>query len=142
MASNNVETFRAAHDNFNRRALDKAIETFTDDFVYTDHPRGRTYTKQAFKDEFMTGWITAFSDAAVTDREYIDAGNVVVCRFTGRGTNDGPMENAPATGRTLSLPFCEILRFDAQGRPTAGEALYDQVTILAQLGLLPAPATA
>jgi steroid delta-isomerase-like uncharacterized protein len=142
MASSNVETFRAAHDDFNKRGFDKVIETFRDDFVYTDHPRGRTHTKQGFKDDFMTGWVNAFSDAEVTDREYIDAGDVVVCRFTGRGTNDGPMEGIPATGRAMSLPFCEIFRFDSQGKAIAGEAFYDQVTILTQLGLLPAAAPA
>ena len=142
MASRNVETFRTAHDNFNRRELDAVISSFRDDFEYTDRARGRTYTKQEFKDQFMAGWITAFSDAAVTDREYLDAGNVVVCRFTGRGRNDGPMENMPASGRQMAIPFCEIFRFDADGKAASGEALYDQLSILTQLGLMPAEATA
>jgi steroid delta-isomerase-like uncharacterized protein len=140
MASKNVETFRAAHDAFNRRDFDAVIAVFTDGFKYVDHPRGQTHGKQQFKTDFMQGWVNAFSDAQVTDREYLDAGDTVICRFTGRGTNDGSIEGAPPTGRTMSLPFCEIFRFDSQGRITSGEALYDQVTILTQLGLMPAPA--
>jgi steroid delta-isomerase-like uncharacterized protein len=142
MASKNVESFRAAHDEFNRRQFDQVIARFSDAFHYRDQPRGVTYTKQQFKDVFMTGWTQAFSDAQVTDREYIDGGDVVVCRFVGRGRNDGALENTPATGRTMSLPFVEIMRFDAEGRITGGEAIYDQVTMLSQLGLLPAPAGA
>jgi steroid delta-isomerase-like uncharacterized protein len=142
MASKNVETYRAAHDAFNRRDFDAVIALFTDSFAYTDHPRGTSHSKQEFKDQFMKGWVTSFSDARVTEREYIDGGDTVVCRFVGRGTNDGPIEGAPATGRTMNLPFVEIMRFDPQGRVTGGEAIYDQVSILTQLGLMPAPAGA
>jgi steroid delta-isomerase-like uncharacterized protein len=142
MASKNVETYRAAHDAFNRRDFDAVIAPFTDSYVYTDHPRGRSLNKQQFKDEFLQGWISSFSDARVTEREYIDGGDTVVCRFVGRGTNDGPVEGAPPTGRNLNLPMVEIMRFDPRGRVTGGEAIYDQVTILTQLGLMPAPAGA
>jgi steroid delta-isomerase-like uncharacterized protein len=142
MASSNVETFRVAHDAFNRREFDKVIGLFTDSFSYTDVPRGVTHDKQQFKDVFMQGWVNSFSDARVTEREYIDGGDVVVCRFIARGTNDGSLEGAPPTGRSMNMPFVEIMRFDSQGKITGGEAIYDQVTILTQLGLLPAPASA
>src|SRR5262249_49492530 len=138
----NVETFRAAHDAFNRRDLDGVISVMTDSYAYVDHPRGRTHNRQEFKDVFMQGWVTAFSDARVTEREYIDGGDTVVCRFIGRGTNDGAMEGMPATGRSMSVPFVEIMRFDPQGRITGGEAVYDTMSILTQLGLMPAPAGA
>jgi predicted ester cyclase len=139
MASRNVETFRTAHDGFNSRDFDKVIGLFTDSFEYTDQPRGVTHDKQQFKDSFMQGWVNAFSDARVAEAEYIDGGDVVVARFVGKGTNDGSIEGAPPTGRTMSLPFVEIMRFDSQGRMTGGEAIYDQVTIMTQLGLMPAP---
>ena len=142
MASKNVETYKAAHDAFNRRDLDAVIAVFTDDFKYVDNPRGATVNKQEFKTVFMQGWLDAFSDAKVTERQYIDGGDTVVCRFVGRGTNDGPLAGAPATGRTMSLPFCEIFHYDSQGRITGGEAIYDQATILTQLGLMPAPVQA
>jgi predicted ester cyclase len=142
MASKNVETYRAAHDAFNRRDLDAAITAMTEGYRFVDQPRGATLDRQQFKDVFMQGWVNGFSDARVTEREYIDGGDVVVCRFVGRGTNDGSIEGAPPTGRTMSLPFVEIMRFDSEGRVTGGEALYDQVSILTQLGLMPAPAGA
>jgi steroid delta-isomerase-like uncharacterized protein len=139
MASSNVETYRAAHDAFNRRDFDAVIGHLTDSFTYTDAPRGVTHDKQEFRASFLQGWVDAFSDARVTEREYIDGGDVVVCRFVGRGTNDGTVEGAPPTHRTLNLPFVEIMRFDGDGRITGGEAIYDQVTLLVQLGLMPAP---
>ena len=38
------------------------------------------------------------------------------------------------TGRKMSLPFCEIVRFDKEGRMVSGGCYYDQYTLLAQLG--------
>jgi hypothetical protein len=38
------------------------------------------------------------------------------------------------TGGKMSLPFCEICRFDQQGRIVSGGCYYDQYTLLTQLG--------
>ena len=54
--------------------------------------------------------------------------------FTVEGTNDGPLGSMKPTGRKMSLPFCEICRFDKQGRIVSGGCYYDQYTLLTQLG--------
>lgn len=45
----------------------------------------------------------------------------------------------PPTGRTLRLPACLVFEVNA-GRITAQRAYYDQMTLAAQLGLVPAAA--
>jgi len=40
----------------------------------------------------------------------------------------------PATGRKMTLPFCEIAHFDKQGRIVSGGGYYDQYTLHTQLG--------
>ena len=134
MASKNVETFRSAHQAFNRRDLEKLFSLLADDFSYEDRARAMTFTGRAGFDQFLRGWITAFSDANVFEPTYIDGGNTVVALFLGRGTNDGPLGPVPASGRQLNLPFCEIMRFDAAGKIVSGEIYYDQMTLLGQLG--------
>ncbi len=57
----------------------------------------------------------------------------------GRGTNDGPMGPAPATGRRASVPFVDIQTFDAKGRVIRGETYFDMLSFLVQLGLAQAP---
>jgi predicted ester cyclase len=139
--SANVDEYRAAHENFNRRDFEATIRNFADGFRYVDHARGITFNSpQEFKEQFLNGWATAFSDAEVTKPEYIDAGDTVVSRFTGRGTNDGPLGPFPATGRPMEVEFCEILRYDGNGKVVAGEIFYDQMSILTQLGHVEAPA--
>jgi ketosteroid isomerase-like protein len=82
----------------------------------------------------MEGWAKAFSDGRITDPQHADAGDIVVAQFTVEGTNDGPLGSMRPTGRKMSLPFCEICRFDKQGRVVSGSCYYDQYTLLTQLG--------
>jgi steroid delta-isomerase-like uncharacterized protein len=137
MGSRNVETYRAGHEAFNRRDFDAMVTEYAERISWIDQARGVTFrTPQEFKDDFLGGWIQASSDCQVTDARYTDAGEMVVARFTGRGTNDGPLGPFPATGKEWMLPICEMWRFDADDRVVGGEIYYDQVSLLTQLGLL------
>jgi hypothetical protein len=49
---------------------------------------------------------------------------MVVARFTGQGTNDGPLGPFPATGKEWTLPICELWHFDADGRVVGGGIYY------------------
>jgi steroid delta-isomerase-like uncharacterized protein len=139
MGSRNVDTYRAGHEAFNRRDFDAMVKEYAERISWTDRARGITFaTPEEFKDEFLGGWIQASSDCQVTDARYTDAGEMVVSRFTARGTNDGPLGPFPATGKEWMLPICEIWHFD-DGRVVGGEIYYDQASLLAQLGLLPEP---
>ncbi len=74
MASQNVETFRAAHEAFNRRDFDGVVSKMAEGITYRDQARNVTFTgRNGFK-EFMQGWAGAFSNATVTDPTYLDAG--------------------------------------------------------------------
>jgi hypothetical protein len=131
----NVETHRAAHDAFNRRAFDEAARPMREDAIYTDHPRDHSVKGPLEFTDWMKGWTTAMSDARVTDPHYIDGGEYTVCLFHGQGTNDGRMGPLQATGRRMDLPMCEVLRYDAHGKITAGEIFYDVQTMMVQFGL-------
>jgi steroid delta-isomerase-like uncharacterized protein len=134
MSSKNVETFRAAHQAFNRHDFDAAVSAMTDGCTYRDHPRNVTFTGPGEFKQFMQGWTAAFSNAEVSEPTYIDGGNVVVSQFIGVGKNDGPLGPMPASGKSMRLPFCEIFQFDDQGRIVSGAIYYDQLSMLAQLG--------
>ena len=142
MASKNVETFRMAHDCFNRRDFDGILKTLADNLTYMEHPRSRTLNgKNQFR-EFLQGWISAFSDGKITHPRYLDAGDTVIAQFTFEGTNDGAFMNMPGTGKRISIPVCEIVRYDSQGRVISADAYYDTMTICTQLGIMKPLATA
>jgi steroid delta-isomerase-like uncharacterized protein len=134
MSARNVETLRAAHESWNRRDFQGVVRNAAEGLIYTDNARTLTLnTRDKFR-EWTEAWAKGFSDARITNPEYIDAGDVVIAQFTVEGTNDGPLESMPATGRKMSMPFCEVCHFDTQGRIVSGGCYYDQYTLLTQLG--------
>lgn len=137
----NVDSHRAAHAAFNRRDYDQAVQNFRDDVQYTDHPRNLTTKGPVEFIDWMKGWTTAFSDAKVEDVRYIDGGDHTVAIFQGRGTNDGAMGPIQPTGRRMNLAYCEVFRYDSEGRVVAGEMFYDTMTMMVQLGLMAPPPT-
>ena len=134
MASKNVETFRAAHQAFNRRDFDAVVRAMAEDVAYHDQARGATFDGRDGFREFMQGWVTAFSNAEVSEPTYIDAGDRVIAEFICRGVNDGPLGSLPKTGRQMNLYICEILRFNDKGQVVSGRLYYDQLSLMTQLG--------
>ena len=135
MSSEGLQVYRSAHQAFNRRDFEALSRVFTSDHVFIDHGRqilaeGPDAFIQIARDE-----IAQASDAAVTDPEYFDAGDAVVCRFLATGTNNGPIGGAlPATGRTYAIPILEIVHLTAAGVART-ELFQDIHTFLVQLGL-------
>ena len=134
MMSRNVEAVRAAYESFNRRDFDGLVRNMVENIVYTDKARDLNLNgKQKFLD-WCQGWIKAFPDGHITNIEYIDAGDVVVTQFTFEGTNNGPFAGMPPTGRRVISGYCEVSRFDNNGRTVSGVGYYDLYTMLTQLG--------
>jgi steroid delta-isomerase-like uncharacterized protein len=134
MPSKNVETLRAAHESWNKRDFAGIVKNAIDGLVYTDHSRNQTLSNRDKFREWTQEWAKAFPDGRITRPQYIDAGDVVIAEFVVEGTNTGPFGTMPATGRRVSLPFCEICHFDKQGRIASAGSYYDQYTLLTQLG--------
>jgi len=142
VSTSNVETHCAGHTAFNQRDFEAMVSHYADAIRWTDRARGLTFTTpDEFKKVFLPGWVQASADIQVIDPVYIDAGQTVVCRFTVAGTHDGALGPFPATGKRFALPLCEMWHFDASGRVIGGDLYYDQVSLLVQLGLMPAPSS-
>jgi steroid delta-isomerase-like uncharacterized protein len=143
MGNRNVDTHRAGHEAFNQRDFGAMTQQFAESIGWTDHAQGRTFrSPEEFRTEFLANWVRSSGDIRITDPRYIDAGPTVVCRFTVEGRQDGPLGPFPATGNRFVLPLCEMWHFDPSGRVVGGDLYYDQVSLLAQLGLLPQPSSA
>jgi steroid delta-isomerase-like uncharacterized protein len=78
-------------------------------------------------------------DLKVTiDAQFAD-GDYVTTRFTARGTHDGNLFGAPATGRDVAISGITVSRC-VDGRIAEEWELVDAVGALQQIGALPAPA--
>ena len=99
MSSQNVETFRAAHQAFNSRDFDAVVSKMAEGFTYRDQAQNVTFTGRDGFREFMQGWVDAFSDARVTDPTYLDAGDTVIAQFKAASTRS-------ASASTLACASC------------------------------------
>lgn len=93
---------------------------------------------QEFK-AYLASWFDAFPDTAIDGGQYSVAGDVVVHQSVERATNNGPLGAFPATGRSVSVPFCEVWRLDWEGRIVTGDLYYDQLSLMVQLGHVQPP---
>jgi len=84
-------------------------------------------------------FLTAFPDLHLTLEDLIAEGDKVVVCWTMRGTHQGAFAGMPPTGRQFTLPGASILRL-VGNKVVESWINYDQLSMLQQLGVIPAPA--
>jgi steroid delta-isomerase-like uncharacterized protein len=74
--------------------------------------------------------------------QVIAEGDRVAGRFALKGTHNGTLLGIPATGKKVDVGAMVIARFDEAGKWVEDWANWDQLGLLQQLGVIPAPAAA
>lgn len=85
-----------------------------------------------------TTYRTAFPDVQFTIADQIAEEDKVVTRWTGRGTNTGPLMGMPPTGRAMTITGISIERF-VDGKIAEVWVNFDLLGMLQQLGAVPVP---
>jgi steroid delta-isomerase-like uncharacterized protein len=83
----------------------------------------------------------AFPDLNVAIEDQIAEGTTVVTRSVLRGTHTGPLQGIPPTGRPVAISGISITRI-ANGKIVERWEEFDQMGMLQQIGVVPAPAAA
>ena len=140
MADNPEQLVRKAIDCINAHDLDTYATLHGDDFELTDTATGETFRGPEGARKNMEGWFTPFPDANVEVVNLVAADEWVVVEAIGRGTHTGPLPSpegeVPATGKSITLPFCSTLRV-RDGKAVSGRDYYNLAAVMMQLGLLP-----
>ena len=82
--------------------------------------------------------LNAFPDLRVTGDDVIAEGDKVVTRWTMRGTHQGELTGIPATGKQVTQSGVSIFRL-ANARIVEVWVLADNMSLMQQLGVIPAP---
>jgi steroid delta-isomerase-like uncharacterized protein len=93
--------------------------------------------KQALAQAF-----TAFHDLQFTIEDQLAEGDKSVTRFTESGTHQGDLMGIPATGKQYHGTGISIVRHDANGKTAEVWINSDDLGMLQQLGVIPAPGQA
>jgi len=137
------ETHRRQHELFNNRDFDGFDAHMREDMTYEVVPQGRMVNGLADFKAFLREWTSAMPDIRMEDASYLEGPGFSLARVRAQGRNDGgPFGPLPATGREVDLPAWELQHYDAEGKLLSAKVLFDQVTLLTQLGHLQLPVPA
>jgi steroid delta-isomerase-like uncharacterized protein len=145
-AQDNIALFRSLFDLYNSHQsdpawLEKSLATFAADSTLTDVPSGRTLPGLDGYKQLVLFFAEAFPDSKVEVTNAFATEDQLVIEFTGRGTNTGPLHlptgDIPATGRHSEVRYCEVMQF-RNGKIVSFHIYYDNMTLLQNLGLVPA----
>ena len=114
--------------------LDEILAT---NFVDHSPQPGVAPTREGLK-ESLSALKTAFPDVRYTIDDAIVCGDQIVHRVSASGTMTGDLMGIPATGKRASWTEIHIAR-GVDGRLTEHWGLVDQLGMLVQLGVVPAP---
>jgi steroid delta-isomerase-like uncharacterized protein len=112
-------------------------ELVTRDYVEHDPLPGQGTGRDGVVDRFSM--IVGALAPHFTVDDVVAEGDKVVVRWTNAGTHVGEFAGIPATGRSFAISGIDIYRV-ANGSICEHWHVIDQLSMLGQLGLLPAPA--
>ncbi|HEY1294243.1 MAG TPA: ester cyclase [Chloroflexota bacterium] len=139
MALSAREVFENGTDAFNAHDLDGFAAVLAEDVEF-HAPGGISGEGKDACAGFFGSWFTAFPDAHVDVHAAHVLGDVVVEEGTFTGTHRGVLHglrgDLPATNRSVAVDYVQVLRF-RDGRHVSFNLMFDQLQLLAQLGVLP-----
>jgi steroid delta-isomerase-like uncharacterized protein len=139
-AENKAQLRRIYEEMFNQGDLAIADELIAPDFLNHAAPPGSNRGPESMR-QLITMLSTAFPDMHYTVEELVAEGDTVVTRVTVSGTHRGPLQGIPPTGRSIRQAQMHFIRF-RDGKVVEHRAVRDDLGLMRQLGVIPAPADA
>ena len=131
---------REYNDAWNRRDWARWRELLHPEYTYTG---GDGQVQKGPEAGLAMGQMfgNAFPDGKGDIQKITAAGDIAIVEFIGRGTHKGDLMGIAPTGRQVTVPVCDILEI-RDNKIIAEREYMDMLTMMQQLGVAPAPATA
>jgi steroid delta-isomerase-like uncharacterized protein len=125
------------NDYLNSRNPALIDKLFSDDYVNHFLPPGAPNGREGEK-MLLGMFLQGFPDFHMTPDEYVVEEGKVAIRYTFEGTNTGSFQGIPPTGKRVKVSGMNILHI-ANGKIMENFVVLDQMGLMQQLGLMPAP---
>src|SRR4051794_37468043 len=109
--SDNAATARSLYDAWEKRDFDGVVENMVDDVFFNDATSGRDIKGKADVRDFYATWATACPDSVCGAVVVAASEDAVAIEGLWEGTNTGAFGPLPASGRSVSMPWVNVLRF-------------------------------
>jgi steroid delta-isomerase-like uncharacterized protein len=129
-------TMRRAYDLINAGDLDAFGELLADDFVEHEESPGLEPTKEGVV-KFFQMYREGFPDLRMEPQDILVSGDKVVTRVQATGTHQGEFLGIPATGKGIDVQLIDIVRFNGESLATEHWGVFDALTMMQQLGVVP-----
>jgi steroid delta-isomerase-like uncharacterized protein len=114
-------------------------EVLADDFVEHEEFPGIEPSKEGVR-QFFEITRAGFPDYAIRVLHIVEEGDIAIAHAMLEGTHEGEFMGIPATGRRVSVPMADIVRFGQDGRAVEHWGVTDTGMMMQQLGAIPEPA--
>jgi steroid delta-isomerase-like uncharacterized protein len=129
---------RFVEEAFNKGNLDVADEVYASTFMSHDPTAPEGQGSPEGVKQFVNTYLGAFPDGHTTVEDSIAEGDKVAYRWTFRGTHRGELMGISPTGEQVEITGITINRLSG-GKIEEQWNLFDQLGMLQQLGVAPAP---
>lgn len=130
-------TMRRLYDLINAADIDAFGSHLADDFVEREALPGFPPTRAGAVQHFRM-LLAAFPDLRMVAEDVIASGDKAVARVRVTGTNKGPFMGMSATHKRVDVMLIDIIRFGDDGRAREHWGVVDQLSMMQQLGAIPA----
>jgi predicted ester cyclase len=128
---------RNTYERINAEDIAGFGDLVADDFVEHQGGPGLPATKQGTL-EFFRILLAAFPDMRMTVQDLIANVNKTVARVKATGTHKGEFMGVPPTGTRVDMQLIDIMRFDGAGLVCEHGGVADMLSLMQQLGVVPA----
>ncbi len=130
-------TARRLYERLSAGDVDGFGELLADDFIEHEEIPGLAPSKDGVK-TFFRMQIAAFPDLRLAVEDVVADGAKVVARARYTGTQQGEFQGMPATGKAVDIQLIDIFAFAADGCVREHWGVIDLMTMMQQLGVVPA----
>ena len=132
---------RLVEDGFNKHNLKFLDEIFSKDAISHDPSQPNLGRGPEGARESMQVYTTAFPDSKIVIEREIAEGDYVVQHLRASGTHSGPLGNIPATGKKTDVTGVITSKLQ-DGKVVETWSLWDQLSLMQQIGVVPTPEAA
>ena len=131
------KTMRSAYERINAGDIAGFGELVADDFIEHEGMPGLPLTKEGTL-EFFRILLAAFPDIRMDVEDLIASDDKTVARIKTTGTHKGEFMGVPPTDAHVEIQLIDIMRFDDAGLVCEHWGVSDMLSLMQQLGVVPA----